>query len=478
MAKHNKIQCSEYYVTGMHCASCEILIEKNLLKNKNIQSVEASLENNKVRVCFKNNQKPDLTKLNEQFQEMGYQFSSTKPIVNEPRLISFSKNGELQLNPAKLKNLLSISFIIFGLVLIFVIFNKLHLITGLQLNETSSWTLYFLLGLIAGSSSCAALSGGVLLSMSKQWHEVYAGASNGKRALPHLLFHFGRLASFLLLGGLLGLFGSVLAKLPIFNDPIFFSLIIIAVSIVMIILALQMLEVRWAQKFKISLPKAITKYSANEENFKGKYMPFVSGFLTFFLPCGFTLTAMTASFLTNSYRVSAINMFSFALGTLPMLTLISFSGVVFNRKPGLTRIFNKVAGVLVILFALYTLNAQLNVLGISSISDFNFPSKKTTPINTTVITDPSESQSLKITASGFSYTADSSTTLKAGVLTKMEVNNQGIQGCAAFMAARGLFDGYLQLKPGINTKEFTPVAGTYKLTCTMGMVKPLTIKVI
>ncbi|NIT04254.1 hypothetical protein GTO10_05030, partial [Candidatus Saccharibacteria bacterium] len=36
------IKEATYYVKGMHCASCELIIEKELLKNEDIESVEAS----------------------------------------------------------------------------------------------------------------------------------------------------------------------------------------------------------------------------------------------------------------------------------------------------------------------------------------------------------------------------------------------------------------------------------------------------
>jgi hypothetical protein len=46
------------------------------------------------------------------------------------------------------------------------------------------------------------------------------------------------------------------------------------------------------------------------------------------------------------------------------------------------------------------------------------------------------------------------------------------------MAARGLIDNYVELEDGWNYVELTPKKGVYKLTCTMGMVRPVTITAI
>ena len=84
-----------------------------------------------------------------------------------------------------------------------------------------------------------------------------------------------------------------------------------------------------------------------------------------------------------------------------------------------------------------------------------------------------------ITAKGFEYIPTSSMTITAGVPTKLIVDNQGIQGCGAFMAANGLIENFVSLDRGINEINLgNPQKGTYKLTCSMGMVRPVTINVV
>jgi len=47
-----------YYVRGMHCASCQILIEKKLLKLRNIKSVEVSTAKGKALIEYDGQNQP------------------------------------------------------------------------------------------------------------------------------------------------------------------------------------------------------------------------------------------------------------------------------------------------------------------------------------------------------------------------------------------------------------------------------------
>ena len=55
-----------YYVKGMHCPSCELLIEKELLAEKNIDSVEAATSKGQVTIFYQG-ERPSVKKLNQEF---------------------------------------------------------------------------------------------------------------------------------------------------------------------------------------------------------------------------------------------------------------------------------------------------------------------------------------------------------------------------------------------------------------------------
>jgi sulfite exporter TauE/SafE/copper chaperone CopZ len=470
MSKRKNQNSCTYYVDGMHCASCEVLIEKKLLKHNGVKRVDATLKNSKVEFTFDDKNPVSVDDLNNEFEDMGYTFSSKKkPHKKETPLIKMN-NGNFEFNSQKWKGIIKVGSITFSFLIAFYLFEKLQLGGLVNVDANSSLPAFFLLGLVAGLSSCAALIGGLLLSMVKQWNELYIDSdSQIQKAQPHILFHVGRLASFFIFGGILGLIGERITL----NNTLFYSFMVFAISAVMLILALQMLDVSWAQKIRLTAPKSFGRFASDETRFKGRFMPFIIGSMTFILPCGFTLIAQGIALTSGSFITGAMIMLMFALGTLPILLGISFSGVQLNKKPHLTARFNQVAGILIIFFVIYNVNAQLNVLGLPSLSDISVGGDEQNAESSA-----EASQELTFIASGFNYTPTGGTVLKAGVPSRLVVDNQGIQGCGSYMAARGLIEGFISLKSGENIIDLgSPEAGTYKLTCSMGMVPPVTITV-
>ncbi|HRI05928.1 MAG TPA: sulfite exporter TauE/SafE family protein [Candidatus Dojkabacteria bacterium] len=475
----NKVKTCTYFVEGMHCNSCELLIERSLLKNEQVKSADATLKDGKVEVTFVGN-KITADQLSEQFKDLGYKFSdSRKSYVNNSPLIKI-ENDKLLINQEKFNQWIQTIVTVAIVLGLFTYLQNSGVSKQIVLNQYSSFWSFFLFGLLAGLSSCAALVGGLLLSMSKQWNEVYIEQeSKLERLKPFLMFNTGRIISFIILGGFLGVLGGLLG-LSIENATSFTAIVVLVVSVVMLILGLQMLEVKWANKIKIGLPKSITQNITAQEKFKGKFMPFLIGALTFLLPCGFTLIVQGLALTSGSFLQGSFIMLAFVLGTLPILLAISIASVDITRKPKLNAVFTKISGILVVVFAIYNLNAQLNVLGLKSLDDIKINSinKMNDNNNNYAQTDESGTQTLNLSAKGFKYVATSSTTLKAGVPTKLIVNNEGIYGCGAYMASRGLITGYVELQPGRNEIDLgEPQAGTYKITCSMGMVPPVTINV-
>ena len=442
-----------YYVKGMHCASCEILIEKKLLELGNIKSVEASMTKGEVLIEY-DGEKPTIERLNEIFKKEGYVFSDlSKEVVNGFKLKEFFISLDIGL------------LIIIG----FIGLNKMGLSGLINVSSKSSLPVFFVFGLIAGISSCAALVGGIILSMSKQWGELYSDAdSTWKKIQPHLIFNAGRLISYGVLGTVLGAVGSKL------NFSLNFGpILVIAVSVMMIFLALQMFGFKAFRKFQFTMPKFITRFIANESNFKGRYMPFLMGAFTFFLPCGFTITAQGLALISGNAIQGGLIMLLFALGTLPMLLFIGLSSVKFSHKAHLSDRFLKVAGILVLFFALYNINAQLNVLGFSSLSDIKLnPNQQTTNDNEEGLPPiVNGKQILKMDASSRGY-SPSYFKVKAGIPVRWEITDKGTSGCTNAVISKELFDGEIKLTPGqTSIKEFTPEKpGKYKFSCWMGMI--------
>jgi len=455
MSPDNKPQIKEhlYYVKGMHCASCEVLIEKKLLELAGIKSVEAKAAKGEVLIEYVG-ERPKTETLNSLFKKENYLFS------NKPFEEKRNKHG---------KNLFVILVISLLLIAAFLFINKSGLAALVSVNSKSSLPAFFFLGLIAGISSCAALVGGMVLSMSKQWLAIYSEHNSVLEKLqPHLMFNAGRIVSYAILGAILGVIGS---KLQISLQ--FTSFLIITVSIIMLFLALQMLGVKSLRRFQPTLPKFATRYIADETNFKGRYMPFIMGALTFFLPCGFTITSQGLALLSGNPVQGGLIMAFFALRTAPALLLIGFSAVKVSTRPHLTYQFSKVAGILILFFAFFNLNNQLNILGVASFSDLTLKSVSLTSSqgNDGFASIIDGKQVLKMDAYAAGYSPNYFK-VKAGIPVRWEITDAGTSGCTNAVISQGLFSDEINLTPGqTSVKEFTPAkAGKYKFSCWMGMI--------
>ncbi len=442
-----------YFVQGMHCAACEVLLESDIAKLKGVEKVDAVLAHNCVEVRVANNQKlPSIEDLNSMFKDLGYTFHDKKAV--EPKL-----------NKQDIGKVVGV-FSLF--IVAFYLLGNTGVLLKASVSPNSSPFSYFVFGLLAGLSSCAALVGGVLLSLSSRWNKLY-NANTVQSIKPFLYFNVSRIIAFGALGAVLGLIGSTF-KISITLT----SLLTVSVSLVMLALGLQMVGVGWFKKFSLNLTKGLAKNLNDDTKFTGKYMPTAVGALTFFVPCGFTLIAQTNALASGSPSQAALSMLAFSLGTLPVLALISFTSVRLHSNLSFTKKFNLFAGLLVSFFALYTLNSQLNVLGLPSLNNIGSSFDKTAPIAAAFTGDL---QLIQIEASGFEY-FPRKFNIKSGIRTQLDIYNSGVYGCAQAAYAKGLYADVIYLKPGLNSVEFTPTKpGTYKISCTMGMVPPVTVNV-
>ena len=456
-----------FYIRGMHCPSCEVLIEKKLLEIEGIKSADAQLALGQVAIEYEK-EIPSTQLLNQLFRKHNYTF------YHQPLTFDGDKTDPLK------SQTLSIVILATIFIAIFILLNKFVFSGFGSVNSNSSLAVIWLFGALAGVSTCAALVGGIVLSMSKQWQSAHLSSDSfSKKLAPHLMFNFGRLISFAILGAVLGALGSQ------FNISIkFSSWLVILVSLVMLATGLQMLGVKIMQKFQITAPRFLIRFIADEKNFQGRWMPMALGALTFLLPCGFTLTAEGLALISGNSLSGALIMLAFSLGTFLSLIAIGVSSVKFLEQPRKAEIFLKVAGVLILFFVAFNINSQLNVLGVKSLSDIKLPSVKTKTIgiksdqpakDTKTENNNGDNgkniQIIKMEASSRGYSPDSFT-IKAGALVRWEITDTGTSGCTNAVISPNLFKDVIQLTPGETAvKKFTPQnIGSYKFSCWMGMI--------
>ncbi len=239
-----------------------------------------------------------------------------------------------------------------GFAALFVLLQKLGIV-NLVNTGTVSYGTAFVIGIIASLSTCMAVVGGLVLSMSATF------AKEGDRVRPQLMFHAGRLISFFVLGGVIGTIGSAFAL----NASATFVLSLI-IAMVMLILGINLLDVfPWAKKLQPAMPKFLAKHAFGASKLNHTLTPFLVGIATFFLPCGFTQSMQIYTLSTGSFFNGAGTMGMFALGTLPVLGLISFSSFSIQNS-SYAGVFFKTAGLIVILFALFNLMNAAVAIGL------------------------------------------------------------------------------------------------------------------
>ncbi len=323
-----------FHVSGTHCASCKIFIEDVLNEHSGIQNARVDLKREIVEIETDSDQSPEVLAqvLTEKIKANGYKVSVEKSIREKQ-----STDVIWQAVPIGL-----------AFLAVFFLLQKsgiLNLGIGGQTTPVTS----FIIGLIASVSSCLAIVGGLVLSLSAKVSQDTVSDTK-----TFLLFHTGRLVSFAVLGGVLGAVGSAIGI-----NVTFTTILGILASVVMLLLGLNLIGV--LAKNKVALPSGIFNFFRKMEH--KTLTPLIIGFATFFLPCGFTQSMQVSALGSGSFMSGLLIMFAFALGTLPMLLLLSFGSASFAHGKN-APLFFKSAGVVVIGLGLFALLAGLAGLGI------------------------------------------------------------------------------------------------------------------
>ena len=322
----------------MHCNACVLMTESELKDLPNVTHAQSSLKNHSVEVIgdFRN-------KNPEQIAE-----ELTVPLKPHGYTVSV----ERQVKEKKWSDFKIAVPIALGFAVLFVVLQKIELVNLVGGGNVTYGTA-FVIGIIASLSTCMAVVGGLVLSMSATF------AKEGDKIKPQLMFHGGRIVAFFILGGVIGAIGSAFTLNT--SGTFVVSLII---GIVMLILGINLLDVfPWAKKFQPSMPKFIAKHAHGVSKFNHTLTPLLVGVATFFLPCGFTQSMQLYTLTTGSFLKGGFTMLSFALGTLPVLALISFSSFSI-QKSSKAGVFFKTAGLVVIMFALFNLINSLVAIGV------------------------------------------------------------------------------------------------------------------
>lgn len=435
-------------IKGMHCRSCEILIEDELKKIAGVRKVDISYKKKQAVLYCKTSINEH--KLEKAIENAGYTIGKEKQL---PWITKNQKDVE-----TFLLVLLIISFI-------YLTFSILGLSEIISINNFNSTSLpiVFLIGLTAGVSTCMALVGGLVLSVAAKFSKDHPHSSKVFKLRPHLLFNLGRVVGFFVLGGLIGTIGSVLQVSPLFT-----GIMTIAIGVVMLFLGLQLTGLfPKLSTINISMPSSISKILGINTSEDGVYSDTSSAFLgaaTFFLPCGFTQSMQLLAIASGNFITGGTIMAVFALGTAP--GLLGVGGIASIVKGEFAKKFFVFSGVVVVLFSIFNIKNGLNLTGAKTVfATFTSGNARDVKIDT---------QTTEVVKA--LYTKDGLTPrsipIKAGVPTKLviEVQADGV-GCMTSMTIPGLDNSMYRVSKGSElTFTVTAPIGTHNITCSMGML--------
>ncbi len=327
----------QFHIQGMHCKSCVILTQNQLNTLPGITQAKVSLANNLVQITGDFDQMSETELLNQINALLNpYGYSATLEKLPDQNNADFVYAGLLTA----------------GFFLIFIILQKLGLVRIINASQVNSLSA-FIIGIIASLSTCMAVVGGLVLSFSANL------AKSNRPWKPQLFFHLARLLAFFILGGSIGALGAIFHVGITGNFLINFIL-----AIILIILGINLIDIfAWTKYLPITLPQNFAKPFYWLQGLNHNLMPVLAGILTFFLPCGFTQSMQIYAISTGNFYAGAKIMLFFALGTLPVLLLLSF-GINFLHTPKAKNIFFKTAGLVVMIFGIINLLNSLAVIGL------------------------------------------------------------------------------------------------------------------
>lgn len=324
------IKNCELVIDGMHCDSCEILMEETIRKQNGVINVTADAKKQKVNIllAYEVNQAELERKISDQIEKHGY------------RIVNSAVQAQMPMKSLAISFLLATS-----IMALYLILQELNVASFFS-PETLTLPAVFVLGIIASLSTCMAVVGGVALTLSSK-----LAVENKKSSI--WVFHVARIIGFILLGGVIGLLGRVLHITAVGS-----AVIKVVIALIMVPVAADLIGLRLP---KVVFPKAISRAFGIFEDKAGTTQAAIVGMATFFLPCAFTQSMQFYAISTASFFQGALVMGVFALGTLPVLLLVSV-GAAQNISRLSKGLFGYTTGFLILLFALLNILSGAAVL--------------------------------------------------------------------------------------------------------------------
>ncbi|HET6363619.1 MAG TPA: sulfite exporter TauE/SafE family protein [Nitrospirota bacterium] len=213
----------------------------------------------------------------------------------------------------------------------------------------TGYFLAFTTGVLGGFGHCIGMCGPLVASYA------LAKASVPQpfliRMAPHLLYNSGRITTYALIGGVMGLSGSfvnVAGRLAGIQN-----IVAVITGITMIFMGLSIVGIgaktSWIEKKNLPILRAAQAVLTSPSTLR--YYPL--GLVLGLLPCGLSYTVFIASAGTGGLFPGMLTALLFGLGTLP--ALLFFGAVMTSISASLRGRIYRAGGVIVLIMGLYFL---------------------------------------------------------------------------------------------------------------------------
>lgn len=414
-----------FIIEGMSCKSCKHTIQKHLKNLKGVKKLRIDYETKRLNIIF-DESVVSIEDLKSEVEILGYQLKTEKESREDKKLI------------------------VVAIILIGIIYLLLERVTPdfsnlLTSNQNLGYMVLFIIG-ITTSFHCVSMCGSLALS------QVIHHENQVKR---NILYNLGRVISYTLLGGVIGLLGGFVT-----TDIPFFNLMPIILGMLMILIGLN----------KFGLIKGLKIPTFKLGQYKSKFRqqgPFILGLANGLMPCGPLQLMQLYALGLGSFTQGALAMFFFSLGTVPLMLGL---GLFLNKLSAFSRSFVFKLGAILILFLGINMTFNgLTTLGINS----NFSLQSKSRIEAQMIDGK---QVVEFDLGRRNY---EDIVVQKGVPVELVINASGgmLNGCNRTLIFKE-FNLKSDLNVGENIITFTPTkTGTFTYSCWMGMIRN-TVKVI
>ncbi len=214
--------------------------------------------------------------------------------------------------------------------------------------ETISVISIITIALLGSFGHCIGMCGGIVVAYSST--KIKSEYNKVTQSVAHLLYSFGRVTTYTLLGAIFGFVGGVVSFSNITS-----GVMLLITGLMMILVGFSLLG---KVKFLSFLEQTCSKSSFYQKNFKALlgsnslFSFYLLGLLNGLLPCGFVYVFAITAASTGSAFWGAVVMFIFGISTIPALFFLGFFIGLFKQS-NLRDTFIRIASILVIIFGIY-----------------------------------------------------------------------------------------------------------------------------